>query len=772
MRRAGLFLLLIVVLGCSRTWWRLDADQETYAALNEKLNDPRWQLPRLTVDTPPASRLHDPTDPDYPPMPPDDPPADQFMQRADGHSGWKHWHRNGDLPSVEFPEWRQYLQLEPDGTLLLTPESAVRLALLHSREYQTQQEALFLTALALTLNRFEFAVHWFATNNTSFTHFGSGGAPTETNTLSTTSNEGFSKAFAAGGQLLVNFANSFFWEFTGKRSTVNGNFGMSFIQPLLLGAGRQVRLESLTEAERTLLYNVRTFAHFRKEFYFTIAIDQYQSLMTATQQIRNQETSLKSQEQNYLVIAARRIAGEASLAEEDQVYSSYKQAEIQLIQAKSNLEAQLDAYKLLLGLPPNVPVKLDDSILKPFEFVAPEIATFQEKMAAYVKSVARPEIPMTVDELRKEYETLATLRKQTEIFAAVVRVDVAKLKEKETHLVRPDTEATKRLRANVELLDKQSLELVNDIQKFGGEIDRKAANLTEAGRKESQNDIWKKARDLSNLVGQIYVIQTQSRIYLLELPVFAVDEQRSIDVALAERFDLMNQRAAVVDSWRQVEVAANRLKALLNLQSNMNLVTKADAHNPFDFSAAASTYTAGVEFEAPLNRQAERNAYRQVLINYQQSRRSFMALQDNIVRTIRQDVRQLTTDRLNFDINRQSLIATARQIEQNQYSLLVGENRNVQADTTSILNALSNLLNAQNTLIQQWFSYERGRLRLLLDMEQFDLDDSGIYRDARQFADRPAEQLPQPASAPIPGAGSGVPEPPRPNPPAASPPPP
>jgi hypothetical protein len=190
---------------------------------------------------------------------------------------------------------------------------------------------------------------------------------------------------------------------------------------------------------------------------------------------------------------------------------------------------------------------------------------------------------------------------------------------------------------------------------------------------------------------------------------------------------------------------------VLNVQADMNLGTKAGGDTPFDFSAMASRYRVGLQFDGPLNRQAQRNAYRQVLIQYQRARREFMAFQDNIVRSIRQDVRQLTTDRLNFDINRQSLVATARQIEQNQYSLLFGDNRNVQADTTSILTALNNLLSAQNTLIAQWFSYERGRLRLLLDMEQFQVDDDGIYRDPNRLPGRSAERLPQPS----PAAGGG-----------------
>src|SRR5207247_639139 len=43
------------------------------------------------------------------------------------------------------------------------------------------------------------------------------------------------------------------------------------IQPLLRGGGKAVTLEPLTLAERGLLYQIRTFARFRKELYVAVA---------------------------------------------------------------------------------------------------------------------------------------------------------------------------------------------------------------------------------------------------------------------------------------------------------------------------------------------------------------------------------------------------------------------------------------------------------------------------------------------------------------------
>ncbi len=65
---------------------------------------------------------------------------------------------------------------------------------------------------------------------------------------------GFRRNFAAGGQLLVNFANTLVWEFTGNRNNLAiSNVTLDMVQPLLRGAFRDVRLETLTQAERDVL---------------------------------------------------------------------------------------------------------------------------------------------------------------------------------------------------------------------------------------------------------------------------------------------------------------------------------------------------------------------------------------------------------------------------------------------------------------------------------------------------------------------------------------
>src|SRR5439155_3632390 len=65
-------------------------------------------------------------------------------------------------------------------------------------------------------------------------------------------------------QTVFNFLNP-------KQTTSITTLNFNAIQPLLRGGGKAVALESLTQAERNLLYQIRNYARFRKELYVEIA---------------------------------------------------------------------------------------------------------------------------------------------------------------------------------------------------------------------------------------------------------------------------------------------------------------------------------------------------------------------------------------------------------------------------------------------------------------------------------------------------------------------
>jgi len=68
-------VLLVILSGCTRKYFRTDADREVARILDEKDNFAECELHDYNVYPNPIARYFDPSDPDKPPMPPDDPAA-------------------------------------------------------------------------------------------------------------------------------------------------------------------------------------------------------------------------------------------------------------------------------------------------------------------------------------------------------------------------------------------------------------------------------------------------------------------------------------------------------------------------------------------------------------------------------------------------------------------------------------------------------------------------------------------------------------------------
>ena len=243
-------------------------------------------------------------------------------------------------------------------------------------------------------------------------------------------------------------------------------------------------------------------------------------------------------------------------------------------------------------------------------------------------------------------------------------------------------------------------------------------------------DAVKALQDLANKefrarLSEVFVAQTQIRVFLIELKPVDLTVNQAIQIALANRLDLKNALAVVTDEWRNVEVEANALKGFLNFVYTGNLFAAPGHTTLYRFDASASVHQFGLQFDAPINRRAERNAYRAGQITYQRARRAYMLLRDQIVQGIRLDMRNLLLSRKQFDIGREQLITTSRQVEEAEYALQRDpEGKPV---TLNLLQALTALLSARNTLIGTWVTYETTRLNLYRDFDLMDIDSSGVW---------------------------------------------
>ena len=312
--------------GCSRQFWRKQADKDSYNAIGERLNNPHWALPRIDLTPDHRSRFYDPYSPDREPLPPDDPAAHEFMHHVNGRKGYKNWHKLGTALAIENPQW-----LEPYGIgvesgdpvdghaqvhlLKVSLPELVDLAYIHNRDYQTNLEDLYLSALALTQQRYALGVRYLGITGAepgatvaSTKAFGS-------NTGLSTATFGVSQLLPAGGQLAVELANVVTWQFGQNGSNPAPTIGYSFTQPLLFRAGRKVILEPLTQAERTVLYNARSLARLRQALFVQVCTQLntsgstgltggggnsgYLNLLQQRQQILNQINNIRQLEEQY-----------------------------------------------------------------------------------------------------------------------------------------------------------------------------------------------------------------------------------------------------------------------------------------------------------------------------------------------------------------------------------------------------------------------------------------------------------------------------------------
>jgi outer membrane protein TolC len=319
---------------------------------------------------------------------------------------------------------------------------------------------------------------------------------------------------------------------------------------------------------------------------------------------------------------------------------------------------------------------------------------------------------------------------------------------------------------------KQIPEITADLKRVQEAIERHRADEIET----KPDKVWETLIGDINVVmvqlDAIISIQAQTRVYRIRLPAIQLTEEQSLDFAKTNRLDLQNQLGLVTDSWRKVWVAANALRGTLNINATANVATDPSHPHPLDFASNASLYSIGFQFDGPLNRLAERNAYRASLINFQRAKRAYMALSDNVERQVRGDLRQLRQTRLNFEIIRQSLLVATRQVESARLSLINpsrAQNTDTLATTNQLLQALSNLVNARNQLAGFYINYEQQRVQLLLDLEALQLDQRGFpTHDSLQFSlpefSPDAEELPPGVPTPGPlqppgGAGGELPPP-------------
>jgi outer membrane protein TolC len=335
-------MLLLAALfgGCSAKHYRKSADKEAYRALRAKSGLVTNMTPDFTIEQTNTVTLEN-----YP-------------------------------VSTNAPEFLGEAREREVGAHILTLEDALHIGVMTSRRYQTQKEGLYLSALGLTLARHQFAPIFSASADVAHEvdEITKARDPLGDRLVNRSSARmGAGWLIRDVGRLSADLTVDALRLVTGNRAIpTSSSFSARFTRPLLQNAAYKAQIESLTQAERDLLYDIRGFVQFRKDFSYDIA-NAYYTVLGSRDRVRNSYLNLQSSRKN--AERSRALAQEGRITQSDlgRLEQQELSSESSYNNAIRNYQQDLDNFKLTLGLSISKNIVLDDGELEALKILDPNI---------------------------------------------------------------------------------------------------------------------------------------------------------------------------------------------------------------------------------------------------------------------------------------------------------------------------------------------------------------------------------------------------------------
>jgi len=853
----GILVAVAALAGCTREFFRERADADVDRLIAKRAADDRWPLINYWVYPHPLSRFADLDRPDSPRMPPDDPAA------------WFLSHQPQHPSHIGFAEGTGYLDMltqfdavtrakdeqeannvKQTGVPAQPPSvttdprpyridlgQALELAVINSREFQSQRENLFLAALPVSLEEFAFLPQFLATEEAIRQWSARESDLGPSNNLQLNSELGVTQRLTTGAALLLRLANQTVIDLSsaGRPTLSQSSLVLDVSQPLLRGGGQAVALEPLTQTERDLLYEVRDFARFNKEFFTGVAGGSvstqlvpgsgsllfggairaqastigYFPVVTQKLGIEARQRNVADFENLFKFYREFVEGGSVSQLQVDQIEQSLLNARTLLLQNEIDYQDNLDRFKIVLGLPTDVPLDLD---IADFRGLRSQVFRFQQLENEY------SELLTTFDKLLGREQALGGIRRAVldlaqgsvlsrgtefaKTFPARLRrwhaLNSGGLEEGRAAAaaaaIIPTLPGTTGFGAFTSLAQQATTALTEQMLLRNSLIalrdDLVAAEhpvppeLTERIRQERtefelgtlelllstyERRPWRGERSerLQQAAREVVFRQIEARFAIVldearrerelqyaqawpQLPAArlgGVDllttdletAQRLVaEAALANRLDLMNQQAQLVDSWRKVAVFANSLLGTFDVRYNATVLTPPPSvGQPLNFDGNNAQHQLIFNAELPLVRRIERNNYRASLIAYQRQRRNLQAVQDAILFQVRSRLRRLQQLQETYRIQQRGLLLAYSSVNNALETLRAppepGSTRDAASTaaalTQQLIQAQNQVVRAQTDLYQTWLSYLVARMELYRDLELMQIDSRGVWID-------------------------------------------
>jgi outer membrane protein TolC len=276
----------------------------------------------------------------------------------------------------------------------LSLAEALDVAAENSRDFQRQKEQLYLAALNLTRSQHDFAFRFGLSTSAEVD-----GVADETADARLGSNLSAAANSTAGTRLVASFVNTFL------RSVISGGsfdgssiLNLTLTQPLLRGAGRRIAREPLTQAERNVVYAMRSFERFRSTFSVRVVSD-YWNVVRQVADLANVEANYASIQKDRERIEELFVADRATITDLGRARQSEYSGDAQRVAARNRLEAALDRFKLTLGLPVTAQVDLDQAELENLSAAGVVAVELGEQEAVAMALARRYDHRTAVDEV-------------------------------------------------------------------------------------------------------------------------------------------------------------------------------------------------------------------------------------------------------------------------------------------------------------------------------------------------------------------------------------
>jgi outer membrane protein TolC len=570
--------------------------------------------------------------------------------------------------------------VDPGKPVTLTLVDALQVAAANNRDYTTAKETVFLLALALDLERHEFQTQFAGFFDAVFSS--DQGASVDITGVENTASLSLVRRFKRGGsiagQLLIDLVKLLSM---GQSAALGITADATITLPLLLGAGEHVVTEPLTQAQRNVIYALYDLERFKQTLAVSVARD-YLAVLSQLDQLKNAEENYRS-----LVVSGRRArkladAGRLPEIQVDQAEQDALRARDQVVSARQTYMELRDLFKIRLGLPADARIALDPSEL--------------EKLSARARAVIEDTAPPDPSEapFPGEKPGLSGLP-----------------------AVPPDQRAAPRPGSGA--FEPPFLAVLPSAgppppagRTLGRMLPAPAGSRGPTTVEPRPSDAAPTAADTP----RPFSISPD------------MDPAAAIGVALENRLDLRILQGRVVDAQRKVTVAANALEAGLTLEAGASIGERrslgtadlGDAELRFD----RGRYTAGLLLDLPLERTAERNAYRESFVALERSVRNVQAFEDDVKLDIMSALRSLQRARDSYIIQYQSVNLARKRVRSTELFLDAGR-----AQIRDLLEAQEALVLAQNALTAAVVSYRVAELELQRDMGILTIDDKGLWSE-------------------------------------------